>query len=469
MTNRRLCLVGLFSLLLVAAGIAQPAIDAPALYATHCAQCHGANLEGGTGSSLIDGVWDYGAKRHFKARNIKYGILSAGMPAWQHALDDGQIEALLVFILDRESTAAPVPPPLPTHVSTEDYELEVTPVVPGMGNPWAIEFIDARRALVTEVTGQLRWLIDDQLDPTPITGLPAVNTHVQGGLLDLVIDPDYAANGWIYICYTDFDTDDNVMIAIARGRVRDHRWIDEQSLFKAPADQYTGMNHNQGARVLIDEDGYLYFSIGDRGVSANGQLPSQAAAKVHRIHRDGTIPADNPFVGDPAALPSLYTMGNRNAQGLARHPATGELWETEHGPMGGDELNRLSPGANYGWPRVTLGVDYDGTSLSEHTSLPGLTDPIHHWTPSIAVCGIDFHDGTNFPAWRHNLFVTSLKFHQLRRLVVDEHGQVTHEEIMLKNIGRARDVDIAPDGSIYVLTNNPGRILKLSRSSGDDR
>jgi glucose/arabinose dehydrogenase len=222
------------------------------------------------------------------------------------------------------------------------------------------------------------------------------------------------------------------------------------------------MNHNQGSRLVFDNAGLLYFSIGDQGLAENAPRADRAAGKIHRINRDGSIPADNPFRNDPNALPSVFTLGNRNAQGLARHPVTGELWETEHGPMGGDEVNRLEPGADYGWPVTTFGLDYDGSVISEQTELPGITAPVWHWTPSIAVCGIDFHSGTGFPAWTNNLFVTSLKFHQLRRLVLDGDS-VQREEIILKNVGRVRDVDIGPDGRIYVLTNNPGRILRLSR------
>lgn len=441
-----------------------PLSNAPALYAQYCAQCHGANLEGGQASSFLDGIWQYGDKRHFKARNIKFGIVSAGMPAWGGVMNDDQIEAVLAFILDRESVTGIEPPPLPTRVQTVDYALRVEALVPEMSNPWSLEFVDRRRALVTEVEGRLRWLIDGQLADQPVAGMPLVHTRVQGGLLDLAIDPDYAANGWVYIAFTDFDGRDRVMISVARGRIVDNTWTDQEILFRAPPEQYTPMNHNQGARLMFDRAGHLYFSIGDQGNAANAPRLDRAAGKIHRLNRNGTIPADNPFLADPKALPSLYTIGNRNAQGLARHPITGANWETEHGPMGGDEVNLLAPGADYGWPATTFGVDYDGSAISEHSELPGVTAPVMDWTPSIAVCGIDFHPGTNFPAWTNNLFVTSLKFHQLRRLVIAD-DRVVNEEIILKNIGRVRDVDIGPDGSVYVLTNNPGRILRLSREN----
>lgn len=449
--------------LLGASLAAADASDGAALYARYCAQCHGVNLEGGNGSSFIDGIWQYGDKRHFKVRNIKFGIITAGMPEWQGVLSDAQIESVLTYILAVESSAHAEPPPLPTAVETEDYRLRVDVLATELGEPWALEFVDENRALITERDRGMRWLVDGRLQSEPITGLPAVDTHVQCGYLDLAIDPDYATNAWVYLSFSDFDAAKNVMISIARGRVVDNAWTGQQILFRAPANQYSSRHHNQGSRLMFDDAGHLYFSIGDQGDQDKSQRLDHAAGKIHRINRDGSIPEDNPFVGTANAMPSIFALGNRNAQGLARHPDTGVLWETEHGPMGGDEVNLLASGANYGWPLTTFGLDYDGSLVSKHSELPGITAPVWHWTPSIAVCGIDFHPGTGFPAWTNNLFVTSLKFHQVRRLVLDGPS-VVEDEVILRNVGRVRDVDVGPDGAIYILTNSPGRILRLSRS-----
>jgi glucose/arabinose dehydrogenase len=418
-------------------------------------------MEGGTGSSFVDGIWRYGDKRSFKFRNIKFGVESAGMPPWKDAMTDEQIETVLAFILENEARIGLEPPPPPTRISSEDYEIRVDTIVEEMRDPWSIAFVDKHRALVTEVAGSLKWLIDDRLSEKAVEGTPAVNSNVQGGLLDVAIDPAYARNGWVYLTYSDFDESNKCMIGIVRGRIEDNKWTDEERVFRAPADQYTSMNHHFGSRIAFGSDETLYFSIGDRGDQNNAQTITRAAGKIHRINRDGSIPGDNPFVGDSGAIASVFSLGHRNPQGLARHPVTGEIWATEHGPMGGDELNLIQPARNYGWPLTTFGINYDGEIISENSELPGIEPPRLHWTPSIAVCGIDFHRGGVFPKWENDLFVTSLKFHELRRVRIDGH-EIVSQEVLLKNAGRLRDVEIAPDGNIYVLLNLPGKILKLS-------
>lgn len=436
-------------------------IDGGKLYGLYCGQCHGENMEGGTGSSFMDGIWRYGDKRHFKFRNIKFGIESAGMPPWKDAMTDEQIDAVLEFILENETRIGVEPPSPPTHISSEHYEIRVETIVEEMRDPWSIAFIDEHRALVTEVQGSLKWLIDDRLSEHAIQGTPAVNSNVQGGLLDVAVDPGYAENGWVYLTFSDSDASNNCMIGIVRGRIDDGKWVDGERIFRAPADQYTSMNHHFGSRIAFGGDGTLYFSIGDRGDQNNAQSTARAAGKIHRINRDGSIPADNPFAGDSSAMASVFSFGHRNPQGLARHPATGEIWSTEHGPMGGDELNLIQPARNYGWPLATFGINYDGRNISENAELPGIEPPRLQWTPSIAVCGIDFHRGGVFPKWENDLFAASLKFHELRRIRMNG-SEIVSQEILLKDAGRIRDVEVAPDGNIYVLLNTPGRILKLT-------
>lgn len=438
--------------------------NAPELYAQLCSQCHGINLEGGTGGSFVDGIWKYGEKKHFMFRNIKFGIETAGMPAWDGILSDDQINSVLDFILSNESTKGIEPPVPPTSATSEDYSIKVETIVDGMSNPWSVAFIDERTALVTEVEGSLKWLIDDQLSEVAIEGTPAVNSNVQGGLLDVAIDPDYLENGWIYLSYSDFDASNKCMVGIVRGRVVDNKWVDEERIFQAPADQYSSMNHHFGSRIAFANDGTLYFSIGDRGDQNNAQDTSRAGGKIHRINRDGSIPDDNPFVDEKGAMASVFSYGHRNPQGLVQRPDTGQIWATEHGPMGGDELNLLQPALNYGWPLTTFGINYDGKIISEDSELPGIETPRLHWTPSIAVCGIDFHEGSQFSKWNGDLFVTSLKFNEIQRLHFNG-DEIVSKEVLLKNAGRMRDVEVAPDGSIYVLMNNPGRILKLTPES----
>jgi glucose/arabinose dehydrogenase len=214
-----------------------------------------------------------------------------------------------------------------------------------------------------------------------------------------------------------------------------------------------------GCRLVFDK-GYLFFSIGERGHMQDAQDITRPNGKVHRIFDDGRIPPDNPFFSQKNAFPTIWSYGNRNAQGLDRHPDTGDLWETEHGPRGGDELNLIQKGRNYGWPVITYGMNYDGTPITGITHRQGMEQPVIHWTPSIAVCGIDFYEGDKFPKWKHNLFVTALAQEELRRVVISER-KVTEQEVVFKNIGRVRDVASGPDGFLYVILNKPDKIIRL--------
>ena len=212
---------------------------------------------------------------------------------------------------------------------------------------------------------------------------------------------------------------------------------------------------------MFDRKGHLFFSVGDRAHPGDEQDLSHPNGKVYRVYDDGRIPKDNPFVNRPGALPSIWTYGHRNPQGLAFSPVTGELWEAEHGPRGGDELNILHPGHNYGWPVITYGMNYDGTPITDHTAQEGMDQPITYWVPSIAASPIAFYTGNRFPQWKNNLFVGSLAAQELRRLVIEGHA-VTHQEILFKGIGRVRDVVNAPDGYLYIVLNQPNRIERLA-------
>jgi glucose/arabinose dehydrogenase len=236
--------------------------------------------------------------------------------------------------------------------------------------------------------------------------------------------------------------------------------VDQETLYKAPPELYWDDNTHFGSRFLFDREGHLFYSIGDRGHQDDAQDLSLPNGKIHRIHDDGRIPKDNPFVGRPGALPSIWSYGNRNPQGLAWHPVTGELWSSEHGPRGGDELNRIEPGRNYGWPVITYGMNYDGTPITDKTEQDGMEQPVMQWTPSIAVCAIVFYTGDRFPGWKTDLFVTALGGQALRRLVI-EGKRVVHEEVLFKGLGRVRDVVNGPDGTLYVVLNDPGRIVRM--------
>jgi glucose/arabinose dehydrogenase len=298
------------------------------------------------------------------------------------------------------------------------------------------------------------------LVPEPVGGIPAVRSPGQGGLLDVAVHPDYATNGWIYLSYSDPGPGESALTAIVRGKLRDGQFVEQQQVFKAPAELYrTGPVHF-GSRFVFDGKGHLFFSIGERGQKEDAQDVSRPNGKVHRIHDDGRVPADNPFAGKEGAFPTIWSYGNRNPQGLAQHPVTGELWEAEHGPRGGDEINVIRKGLNYGWPVITYGMNYDGTPMTNLTAKEGMEQPVLYWVPSIAVSSIDFYTGTRFPEWKHNLLVAALAQQEVRRLVVEQH-EVTHQEVLFKNVGRVRDLVVGLDGAIYLAFNTPDRIARI--------
>jgi glucose/arabinose dehydrogenase len=437
------------------------------LYMDRCASCHGAKLQGGNAQSLVDAVWQFGADRGYVFRNIKYGIPHLGMPSYEATLSDQEINLIIDFLHDAEQTAGVTPPPPPEKLETLDYHIKVDVWAEGLEVPWSIDFLDERRALITERPGRLRLVEDGKLHPKPIAGTPDVLNEGQGGLLDVAVDPEYAEDGWIYLAYSDAvqgaagEERPPAMTCIVRGRLKHHTWVDEAIVYRAPRATYHTTRHHYGCRIVFDPDGYLYFGIGDRGVGEQAQDLSKPNGKIHRLHRDGRVPSDNPFVGRDGALPSIYSYGHRNPQGLAVHPVTGRVWVTEHGPMGGDELNLIAPGLNYGWPVVTYGLNYNGTVISEFTRKAGMEVPNLYWKPSIAVCGLDFYRGEKFGKWKNRLLVGALKYEEVNLLDI-EQDRVIHQETILKNAGRVRDVACGPDGLIYVVLNRPGMVLRLS-------
>jgi len=439
------------------------------LYMERCASCHGERLQGGNAQSLVDGVWQFGSDRGYIVRNTKYGIPHLGMPSYEQTLSDRQINQIVDFLLAAERQAGAKPPAPPEKLETLDYYIKADVWVDGLEVPWSIDWLDARRALVTERPGRLRFVEDGKMHPKPIAGTPRVLSEGQGGLLDVAVDPNYAQNGWVYLAYSHAleagagQGRPVAMTRIVRGRVKDHAWVDEQVVYEAPHESYRTTRHHYGCRIVFDPQGYLYFGIGDRGAGADAQNLGRPNGKIHRIHRDGSVPKDNPFVDREGALATIFSYGHRNPQGLAVHPETGRVWETEHGPMGGDELNLIAPGLNYGWPEVTYGLDYDGTVISKFRKKPGMQTPNYYWRPSPALCGLDFYHGSLFPEWNNHLLNGALRYEQVELLDI-EQDRVIHVEMLLKNAGRVRDVACGPDGAIYVVLNRPDIILRLTPS-----
>ena len=349
-------------------------------------------------------------------------------------------------------------------VQSEEHTFRVETFATGLGVPWGLAFLPDGRLLVTEREGQLRIVGTDGTVSPPIDGVPKVLAKGQGGLMDVILHPQYAETGWIYLSYSDpLPGPLGGMLsytAISRGRLQDEELVNVEVIHRVPDQFYTRHSHHYGSRIVFDREGYLYHAIGDRGQRPLAQNVTLPNGKIHRLHDNGGVPSDNPFVGSTGAIPSIWSYGHRNPQGMAMHPETDQLWAAEHGPKGGDELNLVLRGLNYGWPAITYGINYNGTPITDQTHAEGMEQPQTYWVPSIAVCGIDFYTGTLFGNWQNDLLVTSLRFNRLHRLRL-AGTEVVHDEIAYQGESRMRDVQTGPDGAIYLAVEDPGRILRL--------
>ena len=344
-------------------------------------------------------------------------------------------------------------------VESARHTFHLVKVTGGLEHPWGLAFLPDGRMLVTERPGRLRIVADGVLDPEPVAGVPEVWADGQGGLLDVALHPGFAENALVYLSYASADDDGDAATAVARGRLVGTRLEDVEEIYVAlPRDD--GGRHF-GSRLLF-ADGYLFVTAGERGEPDRAQDVGDPAGSVIRLHDDGRVPADNPFRGKAGARPELWSIGHRNPQGMALHPATGRIYAIEHGPKGGDELNLIEPGVNYGWPVITYGKSYIGFSIGEGTHKEGMAQPLHYWVPSISPSGLTIYDADRFPAWRGSVFAGALSGQLLVRLELDD-GAVTVEERMLEDLEeRIRDVRQGPDGLLYLLTDHPdGMLLRL--------
>ncbi len=349
---------------------------------------------------------------------------------------------------------------------TDHYEIKVQTLVSGLNHPWSIAFLPSGDKLVTERSGRLRLIQEGELHPDPIKGVPQVAAIGQGGLLDVTLHPDFETNQWIYLAYSD-QTDEGLTTRVMRARLKGHELIEAVDIFEALPRSAGGRHF--GGRMVFDHEGYLYVSVGDRGEMERAQKGLDHAGTIIRLQDDGSIPKDNPFIDDHQVKNEIFTLGNRNPQGLTLHPETGEVWSNEHGPRGGDEINLIHAGLNYGWPKVTHGINYSGTSITEHTELPGMESPLLDWTPSIAPSGMVFYTGDAFPTWQGNILNGALRDRLISRvaLVKTESGYLlTEEERFLQGLGeRIRDIRQSPDGQLYLLTDHAhGSVLTLQRA-----
>ncbi|WP_430814740.1 PQQ-dependent sugar dehydrogenase [Carboxylicivirga sp. RSCT41] len=432
--------------------------NAERLYNDYCIGCHNDNK-----SPFTNRQWLFGSSKDEIINSIKLGRISYGMPSFEKGLNDKEIEQLADYILTLSEAKTSEPDESSSSSTIHKSEVQsfrVDTIVDGPDVPWGLEFLPDGQLLISERSGALLLFTTDKQLLT-INNSPEVFAKGQGGLLDLELHPRYEENGWIYIAYSSPD-DDNKGIAntaIMRARLQGTQLTDKELIFKASPS--TNKRHHFGCKLEFDKEGYLYFSVGDRGNrDRNPQTLDNDCGKIHRIHDDGRIPKDNPFVNDKDARPTIYSYGHRNPQGVCMHPETGRIWTDEHGPKGGDEINIIEAGKNYGWPVISFGINYNGTTFTNDTAKAGMEQPLHYWVPSIAPCGMTFVKGDRYPNWKNNILTGSLRFEYLHRVVINGEN-IIHEEKLLEGIGRVRNVEMSPDGYIYVAIEKPGKILRL--------
>ncbi len=343
--------------------------------------------------------------------------------------------------------------------NSAEHKFRVTTVTRGLEYPWSLAFLPDGSMLVTERPGRLRVIRDGRLEPKPVQGLPAIAEVGQGGLLDIALDPDFARNRLIYLSYAGAGPSGHGT-EVARARLTEAGLSGWQTLLVVEPKSSGGRHF--GSRLGFGPDGQLYVTSGERGEPERAQDLGDLAGTVIRLTADGAVPPDNPFIGRPGARPEIFSYGHRNPQGLAIDRATGRIWAVEHGPRGGDELNLIRPGANYGWPVITYGMSYAGFKIGEGSAKPGMAQPATHWVPSISPSGLTYYDGDAFPKWRGNLFAGALSGQLLVRLELDGE-RVVGEERLLEELGeRIRDVRQGPDGRLYLLTDDDdGALLRL--------
>lgn len=362
----------------------------------------------------------------------------------KHTIVVGALSALL-FVTTVSCATAQVT------VDSEEHGFTVETVARGFSHPWGMAFLPDRRIIVTERGGRAFVLTDGQRNE--LTNVPPVAAGGQGGLLDVIVDPDFATTGLIYFSYAAPGSGGTAGTAIGRGRLVGNRLEDWEEVFRM--EPFTTGGAHFGSRLAFLPDGTLLATIGDRGTMNRAQNGTDHAGSTIRINPDGTVPQDNPFIRDATVRDEIFTIGNRNSQGMIVHPETGDIWQSEHGPRGGDELNLIQPGRNYGWPVISHGADYrTGQPIGQGTHAPGMEQPVVHWTPALAPSGLAYYQGAAFPQWSGDLLLGGLASQRLLRVSIARR-EVTHQEVLLEGqIGRIRDVQISPEGFVYLLTDS---------------
>lgn len=435
------------------------------IYQKNCATCHGKNLDGGMADSFLNDKWlkdgTAGSLTHF----IKNGATERGMPSWETALSDEQIRSLVIYIKEQRYKLvreANKPDNKSKTITSLGHTFNIETIHTAQSILWAIEYLPDGSMLATQRDGVLLNISADGKSRVKIKDFPFVWHHVQGGLLDISLHPDYAKNGWIYVAYAASEDGKTGATKIARGKLKGDKWVEHQDIYQAPISSYSNSGRHFGSRIVFSE-GYIYFGFGERGERQTAQDMSSPNGKVFRLHDDGRVPKDNPFVEQKDALPGIWSLGHRNPQGMVVEPKTNRIWEAEHGPRGGDEINVIQRGANYGWPTITYGMNYDGTPITHLTEKEGMQQPKHYWVPSIAVAGITFYDGNMFTKWKGKMLAGGMGIQELQLLSTKDE-KIDKVDVIFSDRGRIRDVSVAPDGAIMLVVtiDGKGHILRLS-------
>lgn len=437
--------------------------DPREIYTEKCASCHGEKVE-----AFVDRQWKHGNKKSDLIKSISKGYTDFGMPAWEEVIPQKDIEAVADLIIESLKTVEQYSfskekkkSDGPAVFTSAGMTVTLDTIATGFSSPWGFDQLPDGSFLITDRSGVL-YKVDAAGNKIKITGIPDAVAEGQGGLLDIALHPKYNDNGWVYLSYSKLKTEGGKKLtatAVVRGKIKGDQFVESQEIFVALP--FTSTRHHYGSRLVFDKKGDLFISVGDRGQEKI--FPQDIATqngKIHRIHDDGRIPKDNPFAGQANAASSVYAYGVRNPQGMTMDPSTGLIWETEHGPRGGDELNIIKSGVNYGWPVITYGINYDGKPISPISKKEGMQQPITYWIPSIAPSGLTFVTGDKYPSWKGSILAGSLRFNYVNRCIIKDNKVVDQEKILL-NIGRVRNVEMGKDGYIYVAVEGPGAVYRL--------
>ena len=433
--------------------------EATETYTAFCSGCHGPE-----GRDFVSRTWKLGSTQADIARVIREGNELLGMPAYGDVMDDQDVEELSAYLIERAASEGRFEPQPPLTTVTADLVVRANVLAEGLQTPWGMDFLNDTTLLITEREGRIWHCEAGRM--TAVTGGPTdIHVRGQGGLLDVMHweDPESGIE-WVYLTYSKDKPGDDRSSATALVRAE---WRAEEKAL-GPLEElfvalpYEGTHHHYGSRVGIGGDGKLYLTCGERGKrDVHPQTRTTSPGKVHRFNLDGSIPEDNPYVGQDGVVPSIWSWGHRNPQGLFVHPETGEVWTHEHGPKGGDEINVVEAGRNYGWPVITFGKNYTGTIITRDTAMAGMEQPLHYWLPSIGACGFEIiHGGTWPDSWQGDLLAGSLSFEYLERLHL-EGGRVVKRDRLLEGVGRVRDIARNSRGDLVVAVEGTGKIFHL--------